>query len=627
MPTQTTLSRVESFPFDSRSDGYDADGYPVYDRAVGASMLRATFEKFFSDGVFPSPGNALQISKGSGLTVTIQPGIFIINGAMGGYLTDAHSLTLDTAAPQGNVAYGIMLRYDETEQHRSCYLRVVRGDAAGTPTPPEPDQSTPGVMEYRLGYVVVPSGATDLTSATVTNEKGLTVCPYAAPFEEIDLSEILGDVKRQTNESLQNFLAFLQQNIDLVNSAIDDTTAGNLQAQINELENGVITSSNIDGATLEFSPTTTSGGLNVLRVKDGGIDSEQLADQAVSNAKIEGGSVDKGKLATSLLIELGIIDYDELSGGQAAEIIPTLDQSTQHSYVTSITESDLLTYTWTQEKTVLDGLKSSTDRGTFISKMNLEVATWQQIRDLKTQYSSLASNLVGKTKSDTFGSLGSVTFRIVGVDHETETGVDTKDNMTFCATKIVAQDWWRYRYSASSEGMHAWGANTTSNEICQIRQWCNGDFYNSMPSSLKSIVKQRHTGYSVKWGLDPGISSSGDGRYYNECDDYVWIPALKEISTAHSYGTDSPITTVYDYFSSHDNDASRVMQYNGSNAVWYLRTVIAPFGTSACTAVNESGAYWDSGRGFPYPRYSYETGIENNDDYNQPYGVVPMFCI
>ena len=127
MPTQTTLARVESFPFDSRADGYDADGYPVYDRAVGATLLRSTFAKFFSDGVFPSPGTALQISKGSGLTVTIDPGVFIINGAMGGYLTDAHSVTLDTAAPQGNVAYGIMLRYDENEQYRSCYIRVVRG--------------------------------------------------------------------------------------------------------------------------------------------------------------------------------------------------------------------------------------------------------------------------------------------------------------------------------------------------------------------------------------------------------------------------------------------------------------------------------------------------------------------
>ena len=626
----TVVHTLDAFPFDSSPNLVTTEqGYRRGDRAVDAWTMQRTFAQFFSDGVFGTPADAFQIAKAaSGLAVTIQPGMAVIQGAMGGIKDSdgALTVTLDTAAAAGNVCYGIMLRYDNNSDVRSLGIRVVKGVAGSNPQPPAPDTTSAGVMELRLGYVTVPNGATDLSNATVTNEKGLAVCPYAAPFEEIDLSEILGDVKRQTNESLQNFLAFLQQNIDLVNSAIDDTTAGNLQAQINELENGVITSSNIDGATLEFSPTTTSGGLNVLRVKDGGIDSEQLADQAVSNAKIEGGSVDKGKLATSLLIELGIIDYDELSGGQAAEIVPTLDQGAQHSYVTKITESDLLTYTWSQEKTVLDGLKDSTDRGTFISKMNLEVATWQQIRDLKTQYSSLASNLVGKTKSDTFGSLGSVTFRIVGVDHETETGADTKDNMTFCATKIVAQDWWRYRYNASSEGMHAWGANAASNEICQIRQWCNSDFYNSMPSSLKSLVKQRHTGYQVNSGFDAGISSSGPGRYYNECDDYVWIPAYKEVTNSYFNGTDSPITTIYDYFASHDSDAYRIMRYNGVAGSWFLRNTFNQPPT-VVARVTESGGAYDSSRNSMYGCSSYETGIENNDDYNKPYGVVPMFCI
>ena len=286
MPTQTTLSRVESFPFDSRFDGYDEEGYPVYDRAVGASMLRETFEKFFSDGVFPSPGDALQISKGSGLTVTIKPGVFIIRGAMGGYLTDAHSLTLDTAAPQGNVCYGVMLRYDENEQHRSCYLRVVRGDAASSPQPPAPDQSTPGVMEYRLGYVTVPTGATDLSSATVTNEKGLDVCPYAAPFEDIDLSKVVHDAQVQASESLNTFMAFLQKNWDLVNSAIDGTTAGNLQSQINELENNALTTENIDNSTIVFEPTTTSGGANRLQVNDLSIGTGHLKDKSVTQAKL-----------------------------------------------------------------------------------------------------------------------------------------------------------------------------------------------------------------------------------------------------------------------------------------------------------------------------------------------------
>lgn len=268
--TSTAMVRMQSFPFDSKADGYDADGYPVYDRAVGASLLRETYKKFFSNGVFPSPGDALRIEKGeSGLTVTVRPGIAIVNGSMGGIEgDDPLAITLDTAAPQGNTAYAIMLRYDNTDERRSLYFNVVKGDAAASPTPPDPDQSTPNVFELRLGYVVLQSNAENMSAATVVNEKGLAVCPYAAPFMEVDLSEIVSDAKAQADEklaefnksvdadmsafsesinddmstftemvkqNLQELADYIDKNKALVSSALDDTTAGYLQDQINEI--------------------------------------------------------------------------------------------------------------------------------------------------------------------------------------------------------------------------------------------------------------------------------------------------------------------------------------------------------------------------------------------------------
>ena len=168
--------RLESFPFDSDFDGYDAYGYPVFDRAVSARTYRYSLEQFFSDGVFGTPANALQISKGAGLNVVIQPGIGIIRGGIGGVFDDPATLELDTAAPQGNVAYGIFLRCDDNDDKRSFYLHVEKSTADANPTPPAPTV-TDIVKDLRLGYVVVPSGATDLSNATVTNEMGQAVCP------------------------------------------------------------------------------------------------------------------------------------------------------------------------------------------------------------------------------------------------------------------------------------------------------------------------------------------------------------------------------------------------------------------------------------------------------------------
>lgn len=243
--------RLESFPFDSDFDGYDDYGYPVFDRAVGARTFRYSLERVFADGVFGTPASAFQIAKASsGLNVTIKPGLGVIRGAMGGILGDPITLQLDTAAPQGNVAYAVMLRCDDNDDRRSMYLAVVKGDASASPQPPAPTD-TEVIKDLRLGYVVVPSGSTDLSNATVTNEKGLDVCPYAAPFAEIDLSEVVTDAKNQATEELNSTvsefnaladmtLADLQQSVDanlgLLESALDDTTAGYLQNQINNME-------------------------------------------------------------------------------------------------------------------------------------------------------------------------------------------------------------------------------------------------------------------------------------------------------------------------------------------------------------------------------------------------------
>lgn len=282
--TSTGMTRLtDSFPFDSKADGYDSSGYPVYDRAVGATTLQDVFAKFFTNGVFPNPGNALQIGKADvGLAVTIQPGIGIINGAMGGVDGDAITVQLDTASPQGNVAYAIMLRYDNTDSFsdsRSLLINVVRSDAATTPTPPEPDTTSPDVYELRLGYVVVPSGATDLSSATVTNEKGLAVCPYAAPFEEIDVSGIVSDFKVSANEALTNLLSYYQANKAVIDAALDDSAATYLQTQISALQEQLDNfdlSGSVDNVTVEY--TTKAGEASAkLRVKDGGISVDQLA--------------------------------------------------------------------------------------------------------------------------------------------------------------------------------------------------------------------------------------------------------------------------------------------------------------------------------------------------------------
>lgn len=371
------MVRMQSFPFDSKWDGYDADGYPVYDRAVGASMLRATFEKFFTDGVFPTPGTALNIGKAdTGLAVTVQPGIAIINGAMGGIEgEDPLTLTLDTASPQGNVAYSIMLRYDNTDDARSLYFNVVKGDSAATPTPPAPDQTSPEVFELRLGYVTVPSNATDLSEATVTNEKGLEVCPYAAPFEEIDMSTVTADAQASAQAALTALNKFIETNKEFVESAIDGTTAGNLQNQINSLQQQLDAfdlSDSVDNETIEFTQELGDTS-KLLRVKNGGLQTVHYADGSVTYAKI----ADDVKQAISK---------------------PKVGK-------------DLLAYSWDE-----------------LIDLAQDPATAAEI-----------DYMVGQSRPINIAGYGNIDFQLIGINHDDLATGSGKAAMTFCAVSVITK--------------------------------------------------------------------------------------------------------------------------------------------------------------------------------------------
>lgn len=304
----TPENMLESFPFDSSPDvEYDDWGYPRFDRAVGAKCLRDTLRKFFSSGVFPSPGSALQISKADGLAVSVAPGACIVDGAIGTVL-EPMRVVLDDKAPAGKVCYALMLRADDTEAARAVVVRVAKSEAGPDPQPPEPERK-PGVYEIRLGHVVVPNGASDLSGAVVTNEKGLAACPYAAPFMEIDASEVVADFRTRAEEELARFgvyidgkqdeadaaltrlMEFIRKNMDLVQSALDGTTAGHLQGQIDELRESGNIANALDPRYLEMAKPSPDQPDKVAFVA-GAVKTRELADAAVTASKLADGCVE-----------------------------------------------------------------------------------------------------------------------------------------------------------------------------------------------------------------------------------------------------------------------------------------------------------------------------------------------
>lgn len=280
------MTLLDAFPFDSSPNlVYTNQGYPRGDRAVDAWTMRNTFRQFFSTGVFGTPANAFEISKGTGLTVTVQPGMCVIEGGMGGISEKSGplTLTLGTGPAQGNTPYGIMLRYDDNSDVRGITVYAKKGTPGDNPTPPEPDTTSANVYELRLGYVVVPNGAGDLSNATVTNEKGLAVCPYAAPFDEIDVSSIVSDVKNGGTEALSELIRYFETYREAIDAALSEEEATYLQTQINELKEQIGNtdlSGQVDGSTVVYDtkyPEHISPVLQVVLDRTGSAASTETA--------------------------------------------------------------------------------------------------------------------------------------------------------------------------------------------------------------------------------------------------------------------------------------------------------------------------------------------------------------
>lgn len=436
-----TVFRIEnSFPFDSaQPKAYDDYGRPILDRAVGAETLRDFYAKFFSNGVFPNPGDAFIIGKGDGLSITINPGACMINGAMGGWKGDARTFALPAAT--GKVAYGVFLRYDGNSDKRSLYVRIDAGAAGSNPVPPDPESGAE-VEELRLGYVVVPSGATDLSGATITNEKGLEVCPYTAPFAEIDLAEIIHDAQVYANERNDEFTAFLVENMEFIASCLDGTVAGDLQAQIDELRSAAFSADNVDARNLEIEADTPTG-TKLLRFSDAAVSEPLYLDEN-----------------RSISIELSFSDATD-------------------------SDSDA---TMGVAATPLAVKKAVTVAQTPVIGKGMDAYSWADLSAMSADAASNPSDytyLIGQSKPVAIAGYGTIPFQCVAIGHNALNAGGTA-GFTFMAEKIITTQ----KMNSSNVTSGGWASTA-------MRTWLSGTLLAAMPAILTDCIKAAKTSYNT----------------------------------------------------------------------------------------------------------------------------------
>ncbi|MFR3830512.1 MAG: hypothetical protein ACLT07_04455 [Clostridia bacterium] len=211
------------YPFESINTGTVDE--PVYDRAITAEMERSFNKLRYTNGVFSSVGSGLAVSANSNMIVTVGAGGAHIEGAM--YVNTAPlNLTVEASNASLNRIDRVVLQFNTSVSVRSVRALIRTGTAATNPVAPELRQES-NLFEIALADIYVKKGATGIAQSAITDQRlNSALCGFvvAAIPSSVDTTGLFDQYQTALNEWL-----------DTVAAALDDTLAGNLQNQITVL--------------------------------------------------------------------------------------------------------------------------------------------------------------------------------------------------------------------------------------------------------------------------------------------------------------------------------------------------------------------------------------------------------
>ncbi len=210
----------KSFPFESKNIG--TPDLPEWDRAITAQDERDFNKLCWTNGVFPNPVNGLLVVSNGGMRVEINPGGAHLEGARF-WENSPRQLTLSAASASLPRIDRVVLRFDTSENKRNIEIYLKEGVAATNPSPQDIIRQQ-NYYEIVLADIYIPSGAKEITNINIVDQRANPeLCGFvlpAIPYEK----------------QSQDLWLQLKEGVNLVRSALDETTAGNLQSQINNVD-------------------------------------------------------------------------------------------------------------------------------------------------------------------------------------------------------------------------------------------------------------------------------------------------------------------------------------------------------------------------------------------------------
>ena len=214
------------------------------DRKYDARQMSEIFDGVILDGVFMSVGDALKTVPSSGMTVAVGSGRAWFLHTWTKNDSD-YLITVSPAESVLNRIDTIVLDVDNTESVRANTIKLIKG----TPTSDAKRPTLINTEDHKqvpLADILIPAGATALTTTNITNIVGTSECPYVTgPLSIIQNDDILAAWQEEFDTWFED-----------VKGVLGDDTAGNLY---NLIQQKVDKTSVLD--TMDEINATTEEGL------------------------------------------------------------------------------------------------------------------------------------------------------------------------------------------------------------------------------------------------------------------------------------------------------------------------------------------------------------------------------
>ncbi|MEG0164376.1 hypothetical protein [Anaerorhabdus sp.] len=209
--------------FNSDITGYTDKGVPIFDRAEDAEFFAKYYKTLFTNGVFPNPSTNLQVITTEGMNVKVTPGVCFVEGYFGWEDTD-RVMAIQASESLDRIDR-VMLRLNLANRLIDIY--VVKGVAATNPVAPQLTRPQPNqggdIYELGIADLFIAKNTTSITQQRITDTRlNNELCGIVTQaVEGIDTTSLFLQLQDQIN-----------QNIALIQSAIDETLAGEILSKL-----------------------------------------------------------------------------------------------------------------------------------------------------------------------------------------------------------------------------------------------------------------------------------------------------------------------------------------------------------------------------------------------------------